>query len=1139
MGQENENYLKKELYNRLKKDSTFFDFIQEGSLDGLWYWNLEKIDDEWMSPKFWEVLGYDPKEKKHNPKAWQDIIFKEDFEQASLNLKKHCEDPNHPYDQTVRYRHKNGSIVWIRCRGIALRDKKGKAIRMLGAHTDITDIKQTEKALNESERRQKSIVQSLEAGVVIHAPDGTVIDSNARAQKMLGLSQTQLTGKTATDPVWVFVDEDGETLPIEKYPVNLVLETKKIFKNRIIGVVQSTNKKIVWVRVNGVPIFDSFGHLTEVVISFVDVTEVMDTQSKIADSESRFRKLFEQSPTGYQSLDHQGYFLEVNEKWLEILGYSKEEVIGQWFGDFLVPKMKAKFKERFELFKKKGFVHTEFSMKTKQGAIIQVGFDGKIAYDENRSVIQTHCTVTDMTEINITNEKLEQSEEKYRTLHDTMIQGVIYRDNEGNVLSCNPAAEKLLGLSLEQMQGNAPIDPNWKIVDQDGEPLALKDFPVMVALRTKKKVGPLVGGVYHPDNDTYVWLNISAIPLFKEGEKSPYQVYTTLEDITDKRNIEKDLVYQRDLMAYIIQHMNSGVAVHDKDLNYLYVSEMYKSQYHVDDAIIGRHHYDVFPDLPEKWRKVHQRSLKGEIIRADRDKFVHEDGRVDWTQWESRPWYDNHGDIGGIIIYTKVINQFIEKEEALKELNKELQQSEEQYRLLTNEMQLGLALHEIICDEQGNPIDFRFLSVNKSWETLMGLKKEDVLGKKALEVFPNTEKSWIETFGEVALNGTSTRYENYATELKKYLNTAVYSPKKGQFAVVVEDITEKRKQEEVVKHALRHDSLTDIPNRLYYDEKLIELDCKENYPLAVIMMDINGLKLINDSFGQEAGNMVLKQFAAILRKEKQEEDFIARISGDEFVMLCPRTSYDDINQLNQRLIDKVSLQRVNNIEYSIAIGFAVKKTKHQETSKIVTEAENARHRNKIVYGQGTRSAAIDSVFSTLTNKYAYEKVHSQRVAKYSKLIGKHLSLRKDEIDELELAGRLHDIGKIAIHDDIIMKPGSLTSEEWRKIKDHTVIGYQILRAADKYSNLAEYAMSHHERIDGKGYPNGLKGDDIPLFARIISVADAYEAMTADRTYRKAIKKEEAIKELKKHSGTQFDAAIVDVFIHEILPTELV
>lgn len=143
-----DNYLKKELYDLFINDVNIFEFIQSGSLDGIWYWDLENIESEWMSPKFWETLGYDPKEKMHQSSEWQNIIFQDDLKIASVNFIKHCGNPNHPYDQIVRYKHKNGSTVWIRCRGLAIRDENGKAIRMLGAHTDITDLKEAEREIS-------------------------------------------------------------------------------------------------------------------------------------------------------------------------------------------------------------------------------------------------------------------------------------------------------------------------------------------------------------------------------------------------------------------------------------------------------------------------------------------------------------------------------------------------------------------------------------------------------------------------------------------------------------------------------------------------------------------------------------------------------------------------------------------------------------------------------------------------------------------------------------------------------------------------------------------------------------------------------------------------------------------------------
>ncbi len=145
--EEQENYLKQELYELVKKDSSIFEFLQAGSLDGIWYWDLEKTENEWMSPRFWTNFGYDPAQKKHLASEWQDMIFPDDLKVAIDNFQKHCKDPKHPYDQIVRYKKKDGTTAWVRCRGIAIRDQNGKPIRMLGAHTDLTQLKETEKKL--------------------------------------------------------------------------------------------------------------------------------------------------------------------------------------------------------------------------------------------------------------------------------------------------------------------------------------------------------------------------------------------------------------------------------------------------------------------------------------------------------------------------------------------------------------------------------------------------------------------------------------------------------------------------------------------------------------------------------------------------------------------------------------------------------------------------------------------------------------------------------------------------------------------------------------------------------------------------------------------------------------------------------
>ncbi|HEY8395532.1 MAG TPA: HD-GYP domain-containing protein, partial [Bacilli bacterium] len=181
--------------------------------------------------------------------------------------------------------------------------------------------------------------------------------------------------------------------------------------------------------------------------------------------------------------------------------------------------------------------------------------------------------------------------------------------------------------------------------------------------------------------------------------------------------------------------------------------------------------------------------------------------------------------------------------------------------------------------------------------------------------------------------------------------------------------------------------------------------------------------------------------------------------------------------------------------------------------------------------ESSHSSIISSITATMYAKSQETEEHAERIKKLAQMVGKKIGLQQEQLDELALIATLHDIGKVGIDEKILSKPGKLTKDEWKEMKKHPEIGYRIAMASPDLVSVADYILSHHERWDGKGYPRGLKGKEIPLLARIISITDAYDAMRSDRPYRKALTKEEALQEIKNNAGTQFDPEFAEFFVN--------
>ena len=351
---------------------------------------------------------------------------------------------------------------------------------------------------------------------------------------------------------------------------------------------------------------------------------------------------------------------------------------------------------------------------------------------------------------------------------------------------------------------------------------------------------------------------------------------------------------------------------------------------------------------------------------------------------------------------------------------------------------------------------------------------------------------------------------------------------------VVFDITEQKNNEELAQYLKRHDRLTGLYNRMFFEEERRRLDRTEHLPLAVVISDINGLKMINDALGEHVGDTLIRKTAELLRSTLGPNDIIGRIGGDEFGILLPNHDQPAADAYVQRIRSVIAEynRQVNNdlLGINLSIGYAVKDLPDILIDSTFKLADDYLGKRKLLEKKSYHSSIVQSIKTTMNERSQETDEHAERLIKLTKSMGQILNLPQMELNELELFSTLHDIGKIGVPDGILNKPGKLTDEEWMQMRRHSEIGYRIAMSSPDLMQIADYILTHHERWDGSGYPRGIAGNEIPLPSRILAVADAFDAMTQDRVYRKAMYHEQAVEEIKRNSGTQFDPDVVGAFL---------
>lgn len=349
----------------------------------------------------------------------------------------------------------------------------------------------------------------------------------------------------------------------------------------------------------------------------------------------------------------------------------------------------------------------------------------------------------------------------------------------------------------------------------------------------------------------------------------------------------------------------------------------------------------------------------------------------------------------------------------------------------------------------------------------------------------------------------------------------------------VSDIHVRKQYEQENLYLSQTDVITNLKNRGYIESVIKQLNNAGEEIIWIILGDVNGLKIVNDSFGHQQGDKLLKAIGEIIENCCANDDIPARWGGDEFIILIKNKEASYVESLLENIKTKCGSLKSFPVKISMALGCAKKDIGVSDINEIIKLAEERMYRNKLLESRSARSALIASLEQTLHEKHIETEEHTRRIKQLCLQIGQRMQLTQDELDELALLGVLHDIGKIGIPESILLKPGKLTQEEFEIMKTHTEIGYRIAAATPELAHISYEILYHHERYDGTGYPQGLKGEEIPKLSRLLNIVDSFDVMTHDRHYKRAMSFEEAVFELKACSGKQFDPEMVNSFLKVI------
>ena len=738
-------------------------------------------------------------------------------------------------------------------------------------------------------------------------------------------------------------------------------------------------------------------------------------------------------------------------------------------------------------------------------------------------------------EIIYTDQKMKKLKNKYSTTLYSIGDGVITTDLQGKITMMNAAAEDMTGWEFEQAAGKKLTNVFQIESSEDGSVL---ENPVHKVLQAGKVVGLANDTTLIAKDGSSLQIADTAAPI-KADDGEMRGVILVFSDVTKEYKYKEELLNSRNLINSTLDSLSDHICVLDLNAQITHVNQAWyeflqENNIELEKLTEGANLIDNFSliiaEKAEKYQKL-TKALKA-VISGERKKFSLE---FSLGLSEKKNYYfcritslcDFNSDFkscGAVISIENITERKLAEIKVIREkewLNSIFESGVDSMVKVDNK-------HRII------DINDRFREVFKyELEEIKGLNLDQVMDQgKANTADRELTCNFLE--GK-EVQSESTRYDKYGNPrecLVRGIPVIAEGKFLGGFAIYI-DITERKEKERKITHMSFHDGLTGLYNRLYLEEAFERYNTGRQLPISLIMFDLNGLKIINDSYGHKIGDQMLIKAAEVFKESFRQEDIISRWGGDEFVILLPQTTQEEAEQIYQRFKEveiEVQVAEKEYIPVSIAGGISTKYKVDNNIYNVLQRAEDKMYKNKLLKKQSGQNKMLKTMLATLEEKSQENDCHAKRLEELALLLGQDLDLSVDEQNRLSLLATLHDIGKITVPEKILRKPGELSPEEWEVMKKHPGTGFRLCSAIDDFSHIAYEVFSHHEHWDGSGYPRAIKGKEIPLLARVIAIVDSYDVMRNGRPYKRALSKEEALEEIQKNAGTQFDPELALKFV---------